>query len=132
MFSFWKNISIKVAYLLFFNAFKNQSFIIKWYSIFDDTLEYKKYCTISINMKTSCRNCYVLLYRIILCNVYRFKFTSGYPKTIHESIHSVQHLTIRVVNNTETRFVFSCIQICLLKSDEKKAVYIRPDSHGYS
>lgn len=83
-------------------------------------------------MKTSCRNCYVLLYRIILCNVYRFKFTSGYPKTIHESIHSVQHLTIRVVNNTETRFVFSCIQICLLKSDEKKAVYIRPDSHGYS
>lgn len=71
-------------------------------------------------MKNRCINCYVLLYRIILCNVYRFKFTSGYPKTIHESIHSVKHLIIRVVDNTETRFVFSSIQICILKSVEKK------------
>lgn len=42
LFSFWKNISITVAYLLFFKAFKNQSFIIKWYSILDDTPKYKK------------------------------------------------------------------------------------------
>lgn len=60
------------------------------------------------------------LHRIIFCNVFRFKFTSGSPKTLHEIILSVLHLIFRVVNNTETRFVLSCIQICLLKSFAKR------------